>query len=145
MPRRVRRPKDKEPVLTALVNEPEGGPFTTFREVLVFAAALGVASNRRVPFEPTSEPIPWEVFGNTATPTMDMIAAVTTEEPEILGDDRIDDRLTIFEEYANGGLEIIRERLANDPRPALDVVLDIVLDHEGGTGMEAFDLEGILR
>ncbi len=141
MPRRVRRPKDKEELLTALVEE---GPFTTFREVLVFAAALGVASQRRVPFDQSSEPIPWEVFGNTAAPIMDMIAAVTSDEMDILADDRIDERLTIFEEYANGGLEIIRERLANAPRPALDVVLDIILDHEGGAGKEAFDLESIL-
>ncbi len=74
-----------------------------------------------------------------------MIAAVTTDEIDILADDRIDDRLQIFEEYANGGLEVIRERLANDPRPALDVILDIVLDHEGGAGTDAFDLESILR
>lgn len=142
MPRRVRRPKDKEELLTTLVEE---GPFTTFREVLVFAAALGVASERRAPFDQSSEPIPWEVFGNTAAPTMDMIAAVTSDEMDILADDRIDERLTIFEEYANGGLEIIRERLANDPRPALDVVLDIVLDYEGGADKEEFDLESILR
>jgi dnd system-associated protein 4 len=142
MPRRVRRPRDKDELLTTLVEE---GPFTTFREALVFASALGVAAQRRVPFDQTSEPIPWEVFGNTAAPTMDMIAAVTSDEIDILADDRIDDRLTIFEEYANGGLEVIRERLANDPRPALDVALDIVLDHEGGTGKDAFDLESILR
>lgn len=143
MPRRVRRPKDKEELLTTLVDD--DGPFTTFREALVFAAALGVASQRRVPFDQTSEAIPWEVFGNTAAPTMDMIAAVTSDEIDILADDRIDDRMTIFEEYANGGLEVIRERLANDPRPALDVVLDIVLDHEGGAGTDAFDLDSILR
>jgi dnd system-associated protein 4 len=141
MPRRVRRPKDKEELLTTLTDE---GPFATFREALVFAAALGVCSERRVPFEQSSEPIPWEVFGPTASPTMDMVAAVTTDELEILADDRVDDRLTIFEEYANGGLEIIRERLANDPRPPLDVILDIVLDHEGGAGKDAFDLESIL-
>jgi dnd system-associated protein 4 len=142
MPRRVRRPKDKEELFSTLV---EDGPFTTFREALVFGAALGVASQRRVPFDQTLEPIPWEVFGNTANEaTMDMIAAVTTDDMNILADDGIDDRLTIFEEYANGGLEIIRERLANDPRPALDVVLDIVLDHEGGPGKEGFDLESIL-
>lgn len=141
MPRRVRRPKDKDELLATLV---EDGPFATFREVLVFAAALGVASQRRVSFEQTSEPIPWEVFGNTAAPTMDMIAAVTSDDIDILADDRIDDRLTIFEEYANGGLEIIRERLANDPRPALDVILDIVLEHEAAAGEQPFDLESIL-
>src|SRR4051794_28770081 len=124
MARRVRRPKDKEALLSQLVDE---GPFATYREALIFAAALGVADGRRAAFDQSSEPIPWEVFAVTATPAMDMIAAVTTDEIDVLADDRIDDRLTIFEEYANGGLDVIRERLASDARPAFDVLLDIVL------------------
>lgn len=142
MPRRVRRPKEKEEILTTLIEE---GPFTTFREVLIFAASLGMTSGHRVGFDQTSEPIPWEVFGSSANEaTIDMIAAATNDEPDILADDRIDDRLEIFEEYANGGLEIIRERLAGDARPPLDVILEIILDHESGDGKGAFDLESIL-
>lgn len=143
MARRVRRPKDKEDLFKNLIDE---GVFATFREVLVFAAALGVAAGRRVAFDQSLEPIPWEVFANSSSEAlMDMIAAAASEDDaDILADDRADDRLTIFEENANGGLEVIRERLANDPRPALDVVLEIVLEHEGEQQRAEFDIASIL-
>jgi dnd system-associated protein 4 len=76
-----------------------------------------------------------------------MLAAAATDETEILGDDRVDDRLTIFEEYANGGLEIINERLSAQHRPPLDTLLDLVFEYmeteaaKGGLDLEAIATE----
>lgn len=125
--RRVRRPTDKGELLTRLV---DSNPFSTFREALIFAAALGYSHDRRSGFDKSDEAIPWEVFsGAQGTELIDMIAATSDDDLEILGDDeeRSDQRLQLFEEYANGGLEVLQEHLAQEARPEVDVVLDLVL------------------
>ena len=135
--RRVRKPQDKDDLLNRLTG---GNPFETYREALIFAGAYGFAHARRVPFEKASEPISWEVFsGAPGAVIIDMIAAATSDQLEVLGeeDDDFDRRLTLFEEYANGGLELLRERLENDSRSELDVILDAVLAAEGESAQEA--------
>jgi dnd system-associated protein 4 len=124
-PRRLNRPKDKDDLLVQLVGQ---GPFQELRDVLVFAAAVGWHENRRMPLAARGEPIRWEVAANRrgTEPLVNMIAASASGDPEILADDRFDERLAIFEEYANGGLEILRGLLAAEPRPAVDVVLELV-------------------
>lgn len=129
MRRRVRRPADKDQLLKTLTENQQ--PFSTMAHALVFAAALGYAESRRTPFEKSSEPIPWEVFANTgADQFVDMLAGVVADETDILGEDRADDRLDIFEEFANGGLELIADQLAADHRPPLESLLDLILKYE---------------
>ncbi len=135
--RRVNRPKDKDDLLKQLT---EQGPFQDNRDVLVFAAALGWYEGRQVPLGVKGEAIRWETATNRrgTEPLTNMIAAVRTGDPEILAADRFDERLEIFEEYANGGLEILRGMLASDPRPPVDVILGLIqgvcrTDSEGET------------
>ncbi len=124
-PRRLNRPKDKHDLLEQLVDQ---GPFQELRDVLVFAAAVGWHENRRVPLAVRDEPIRWEVATNRrgTEPLVNMIATSASGDPEILADDQFDERMAIFEEYANGGLEVLRGLLAAEPRPAVDVVLELV-------------------
>jgi len=146
MARRVRRPAGKDQLLKSMTENQH--PFATMADALIFAAALGFAEDRRVAFEKSSEQIPWEVFANTGSVAIiDMIAAAVDDEIEILADDRADDRLTIFEEFANGGLEIVRDRLSSDHRPArppLDTLLDLVHEYgEDEVPKGTLDLEAI--
>jgi dnd system-associated protein 4 len=124
-PRRLNRPKDKDDLLQQLT---EKGPFQEYRDVLVFAAALGWHEGRRQPLGIKGEPIRWDVATHRrgTEALVNMIAAAATEDPEIVAPDRFDERLEIFEEYANGGLEILRSLLASDPRAPVDVVLALV-------------------
>ena len=39
----------------------------------------------------------------------------------------------MFEEYANGGLNILQELLARAERQSLDVILDLIMEFEGVT------------
>jgi dnd system-associated protein 4 len=123
--RRLNRPKDKDDLLQRLVDQ---GPFRELRDVLVFAAALGWHEQRRIPLASRGEPIRWEVATNRrgTEALVNMIAASASGDPEILSDDRFDDRLAIFEEYANGGLELLGALLAAEPRPTVDIVLELV-------------------
>lgn len=129
MPGRIRRPAERDALLKELTDNKE--PFGSMAAVMMFAAALGFSKNRRVEFTKTSEEIPWEVFVNAgAEPFIDMLAAVASEDKDVLASDREDDRIKTFEEYASGGLEIIAERLAADHRAPLDTLLDVALEAE---------------
>ena len=126
--RRVRRPKDKESLLARLVEEKV---FETYRDALVFAAALGYSRSAKRSFDQTSEPIPWSVFSGAGHEALvNMLAVMLTEDFELLSHDRFGERLVTFEEYANGGLDILAEVLRRADRQSLDVVLDFIMDAE---------------
>jgi len=46
---------------------------------------------------------------------------------------KFEERLVMFEEYANGGLNILQELLARAERQSLDVILDLIMEFEGVT------------
>ena|SRR2546429_3550907 len=124
--RRLNRPKDKDDLLQQLT---EHGPFHEYRDVLVFAAALGWYEGQRVPLGAKGEPIRWEAATNRRGTEVlaNMIGAAATDDAEIVSPSRFEERLAIFEEYANGGLERLRGALAEaGPRPPLDVILALV-------------------
>lgn len=107
------------------------GKFPTYRDILLFAAAVGYRQDRRVPFTAASgDPIRSDVlmapgFSDTL---INMIAANVVDDPEIMDDARMDERFKIFEEYANGGLEYIQEQVNVRHRPAAMVVIDLVTE-----------------
>lgn len=143
MRRRIRRAEDKAPLLKTLTENQR--PFATMANALVFAAGLGHLEGRRIPLGKEAEAIPWEVFVNIGAQTfIDMLAGVVADETDILSDERQNDRLDIFEEYANGGLQIIQDRLAVNNRPPLQVLIDMALERESTTEPRTeIDLEAV--
>ncbi|WP_377639270.1 DNA phosphorothioation-associated protein 4 [Oryzobacter terrae] len=125
---RARRPQQHEALMLELQTE---GKFPTYRDILLFAAAVGFRQDRRVPFTASSgDPIRSDVlmapgFSDTL---INMIAANVVDDPEIMDDTRMDERFKIFEEYANGGLEYIQEQVNVRHRPAALVVIDLVTE-----------------
>ena len=112
--------------------------FPYFRDILLFAAAVGYRQNRRVPFTSSGEPIRYETLTTPAfsETLVNMIAAnVVTDDPEIMDGSRIEERIKIFEEYANGGLEYLQEQVNVRHQPAALVVIELVteaLTEDGG-------------
>lgn len=105
--------------------------FPTYRDILLFAAAVGFQQDRRVPFTNASgDPIRWETM--TTPPFSDtlinMIAANIVNDPEIMDDARTEQRVKIFEEFANGGLEYIQEQVNIRHKPANLLVIDLVIE-----------------
>jgi dnd system-associated protein 4 len=137
---RVRRSTEKEDLLSSIV---EGKPFESIASALTFAAALGYAQGRRVPLanvDPGTN-IRWEIFQNDGAVLAGMIAAGANDDIEIVAPDRVEDRIEIFEEYANGGLEILSEEIAaRGARTPREVVLDLVLDAETTSPSNELDL-----
>lgn len=114
---RIRVAKDKAELVKALTSsDGETGPFQTFADVIVFAAALGAKHKKRVPLGEISKrepsPIGQEHFLIKGYDlVIKLLAIIETKELQILSSDNEqyeNQRLRMFEEYANGGLEILQ-------------------------------------
>jgi dnd system-associated protein 4 len=146
--RRIGYAKDKAEIIKRLLNAEDGtGPFKLIADVLVFAAAFGLRRNKRVPLgESQAEPIRQEVFDRQGYDTMMNLLALhgaKSTGPEILADSdaMIEERATIFEQYANGGLEILQDELRGALNPLETTILLINAERASPReGLEGFDL-----
>ena len=117
---RIRIAKDKADLVKALTeSEGKTGPFKTYADVIVFAASLAIKKNKRVPLTEISQkepgPISIEVFWSRGYDSViKLIAIAHTKDTKILcpTNEKIEEnRIKIFEEYANGGLEILTDEM----------------------------------
>lgn len=127
--RRIQRAVDKEDVVKAMTT----GDAPLFKEIwrlLLFAAAVGYHCDKREKLGnvESGKAFPSTYFSNPAWPGFQyLLALVCTGEPQSLaGTDESDDlRLTIFEEYANGGLAVLRDELEQRSY-SLDALLQFI-------------------
>ncbi|WP_445634629.1 Dnd system-associated protein 4 [Nostoc sp. DSM 114161] len=114
---RIRIAKDKAELVKSLVaSKDTTGPFQTYVEVMVFAAALGTKHKKRVPLEGVAKdlsPLRQDYFSNSFVLLINLLAIIETKDIKILSEEDVADeqRIHIFEEYANGGLEILQNEL----------------------------------
>ena len=117
---KIRIAKDKADLVKSLAIAKETtGPFQTYADVMVFAAALGANRKKRVPLAEISRrdplPIDMEIFISRGYDTLIKLLAISeTKDINILSphdEDADEKRIRIFEEFANGGLEILQEEL----------------------------------
>ncbi len=89
--------------------------FPTIRELLCFAALLGFSEGRRVPLDRSLgvEDISYQQFERdpAAEDLLWTIAVAETKDTEVLRDGEEARCAQIFEEYANGGLALIKDFL----------------------------------
>ena len=117
---RIRVAKDKAELVKDLTSSDGGtGPFNTFADVIVFAAALGAKHKKRVALGEISKrepsPIPQEQFIVRGYNTViNLIAIAEIQDIKVLSlqeGNNNEKRNYIFEEYANGGLEILQSEI----------------------------------
>ncbi len=116
---KIRVAKDKAELVKALTStDGNTGPFQTFADVIVFAAALGAKYKKRVPLGEISQrepsPIRLEYFASAGTDVViKLLAMIEAKDIQILShqEEYQTQRYQIFEEYANGGLEILQNQL----------------------------------
>jgi dnd system-associated protein 4 len=126
----IHRSKVYEPIVQALsgerafiFNESGKKAFSTIRDLLTFCAMLGFKNNCRIPLDRSNgtEDIQGVVYEDTeALEFIWLLAITTTQDIEILQDGNEKLSSQIYEEYANGGLSIISEKLtslSNDQWP----------------------------
>jgi dnd system-associated protein 4 len=136
MPRRilrdVRRCQEFEDLYNKLGNReykwpsghrPDGAPvFGTIRDLLCFAAFLGFHLSRKESLEGhQTDVIPEEVFSKNedALECIRLVALAEKKDQSIFEEDRVDEMVQIFEEYAHGGMKVIQ-------RYVLDLPTDIL-------------------
>lgn len=120
MSTRIRIAKDKAELVKALtIGEKSNGPFQAYADAIAFAAALGAKRKKRVTLGEISKkevtPIGMEIFISRGYDlVIKLLAIAETKDTKILAPtdaDAEENRIQIFEEYANGGLEILQEEM----------------------------------
>lgn len=150
---RIKIAKDKaELVRNLLEQKGTTGMFSTYADVIAFAASLGIKHQKRSPFTEISQnepaPISLEIFISRGYERLiKLIAVIATNKIEVLSTENEAEatRVTIFEEYANGGLEQLQQEL----RGAVDYTdrLVLILNNERFAkekSNEEFDLSRFL-
>jgi dnd system-associated protein 4 len=119
-PKRIMRSKDKSEIIDELMHDNIG----VFREIwrlVLLAAQIGVKHGRREPLKSpdSGSSIRQDIFGNcNAWPgILYLISLHETEDATLLAGDSDGDnkRITLFEEYANGGLAVLSEYFKANP------------------------------
>lgn len=148
--RRIGYAKDKADLIQRLVSsEDNTGPFKRKADVLVFAAAIGMKRKRRQAIaHAAADPIRQEVFDRQGYDTMmNLLALHVDGQAEVLAEseEMINQRAKIFEEYANGGLEILQVELKGAVNLLETIVLLIYAERraEAPDSFMGFDLSRV--
>lgn len=97
-----------------IFNESGKKLFSTIRELLTFAATVGFNSKLRLPLDRSfgTDDIQGVVYDDTeALEYIWLIAVAETGKVDIIKDGQEKNCALIYEEYANGGLKILSEKL----------------------------------
>lgn len=106
----VKRSKAFEATLQKLGGK-DSAMFPTLREALTFCAILGYKERRRLALDPNAgtEDIAGAQYQlNDAVDALFALALAESKTSDILRPDRERDCVLIYEEYANGGLELVQ-------------------------------------
>jgi dnd system-associated protein 4 len=117
---------------------------------MVFAASLGVRYKKSVPLGDTTKrepsPIPQDNFASLGyDKIIKLLGIVETSDIQILAsreDEYEDKRTQVFEEYANGGLEILQSELRGvvDYQIQFLLILKKAIDYQENNIEEEFNL-----
>jgi dnd system-associated protein 4 len=111
----VRRPKEHEEMMRDLCQS-ENAIFGTYKDCLVFAACLGFSKNQFRSFEKSAEPVSTHIFHGEYDETIfQAISLAEIGDPMIMAEAAEEKRIKLFEEYACGGLDIIKQRIYESP------------------------------
>ncbi len=91
--------------------------FPTIRELLCFAAVLGYSEGRKVPLDRSQgvEDVSYQQFERgDAENLIYLIALADSQDINTVREDNEDECARIFEEYANGGLGLIKDYLLRE-------------------------------
>ena len=128
--RRIRRARDKEPLIERLTKKGEN-KFGDIWRLALFAAALGFSRKKRdkVLDYDSGKSIDFSYFGGSPCwpGFLHLIGLITQDNPDILNPDpeNVELRITIFEEYMNAGLDIINSE-TESRNYSLDAIISLI-------------------
>lgn len=94
---------------------PETAPFLLMKDAFMWAVALGVRADKRLPLgEPKTQIFRWDQLSQDLdVPMLKALAIAETEDAEALLHEN--QTLRIAEEYANAGVREMKEELSDQP------------------------------
>ncbi len=113
----VKRSKKFEITLQQLGGK-DASLFPTLREALTFCAVLGYKERRKLPLDPdagTEDIAGAQYHLNEAVDVLFALAISDSGSSDILRPEREKDCVQIYEEYANGGLELVQSWIERHP------------------------------
>jgi len=144
--RRIRRPKEQEDGYKKLVDSDEFGIFSTYKDIFMAAGTIGFMEQKRLKFTNSAEGIPWSIFTlDTDEVIINAVALIDTQDVSILSDvpEMFDNKISIFEEYAAGGFEILYKLMTSNPKLALTSYYDFIMSMENEVNDKERNLKGI--
>lgn len=150
---RIKVAKNKADLVQALISlDGTTGSFQTYADVVVFAAVLGAKHRRRVPLGEISKrepaPIGQEHFMIRGYDMVINLLAITENKNikiiSFNNEEYENERIHIFEEYANGGLEILKEELRGSIDYSERLLLMLNFERSKREQQEEFDLTRFL-
>jgi dnd system-associated protein 4 len=138
MDRRIAPPREYEEFLDRLTDE---GLFETKQKAIMYAAALGQYLKKRTPVERRGVAIRYDIFANVLDDSYINAAAVAdAKDLKLLAQDRLEERVTIFEEYVHTGLAEMQRRLSQ-PGSQLDALLKMAYDARHGAESDVVGID----
>ncbi|MBV9125736.1 MAG: DNA phosphorothioation-associated protein 4 [Planctomycetes bacterium] len=142
-PRRIRPPKEFERLIDKLV---DAGIFETKQAAMMFAAALGKRFTGRKPLGSPGEGIRWHIFEKAGDEAfVNSLALAEKEDINVLDPDagEGEDVQTIFEEYAAGGFQYLKQHVAEATGDFLNNALAIIQQYQTAQQPSPPGLEGL--
>jgi dnd system-associated protein 4 len=119
--RHVNRDRKYEHLVKLLVEEKETAIFDLKKELMIFAAMIGYNFNNRKPLSGDKIPITLLTYSNSEDDGfIYLLALMDKRDATCLKEINLQDSIKIFEEYCNGGLEII-DNWFNTPQGRADL------------------------
>lgn len=127
---KIRIPKDKVKLIKELTDgDSDKKVFDSMADCMTFAAAYGYSRGKRISFNETaSDPIRYHIFeGRNYDTFFHLLAMYIENDAHVLGDtdEMFLKRAKIFEEYSNGGLDLLQYELSNNSN-AIDPLFAII-------------------
>ncbi|MEW9502595.1 hypothetical protein [Jeotgalibacillus marinus] len=127
MNRRIRRPTDQYKIYKEVTDKDSIGLFESYKDYFMLSAVVGLVVGEKREFTSSLELISWNVFNyETDLPVINLIYYLDRRDVNILYDDNeesFNEKITVIEEYAAAGAEIVYQKLIQDPTRARDVLI----------------------
>jgi len=99
--------------------------FKSYKDLFVFAVCVGYVNDKRKPLSNNKKQgeIRWEYLTRENKMVIDSVALSESSDPRLLIDsnqDYLDKKVKIAEEYANGGIDILKTELLEKPGSPLE-------------------------
>ncbi len=143
--KRIQRANDKEEIIKSLMSD-QIGVFKEIWRLLLFASQIGMRNKRREALKSvdSGKGIDQTTFGNCpAWPgILYLMSLAETDNPSCLfgSSEAEDERISVFQEYANGGLSILQDFFSARPNDLDGLLAFIETQQEESAGRPDLDL-----